>query len=90
MRFVDWGIRERSKIDVRVVAAGVAPLGKLVEEGRFREDLYYRLNVMPIRLPPLRERGEDIPLLVDHFLERSNRLEITRSVGFPSGLEKRS
>ena len=63
------------KVDVRVVAASNVDLKKLVFQGRFREDLYYRLNVAKVSLPPLRERKEDIPLLIDHFIEKFNLLK---------------
>src|SRR5690606_30188190 len=69
-------------IDVRVIAAGVDDLGDLVEQNEFREDLYYRLNVIPIHLPPLRERRDDIPLLADHFLQKFNTRLGTRVRGF--------
>jgi DNA-binding NtrC family response regulator len=58
------------KVDVRIIAATNRPLEKLIEEKKFREDLYYRLNIITIDVPPLRDRREDIPLLVDHFLKR--------------------
>src|SRR5689334_8815093 len=57
-------------INVRVIAGTKRDLRQMVAEGRFREDLYYRLNVLPVALPPLRERPEDIPVLMDHFLRR--------------------
>ncbi len=64
------GDSHTTKVDVRVIAATNSDLAKMVAEGTFREDLYYRLNVIPVQLPALRERREDIPLLVQHFLEK--------------------
>jgi two-component system response regulator AtoC len=64
------GDSQTIKVDVRVIAATNADLAKMVADGSFREDLFYRLNVIPVRLPALRERREDIPLLVPHFLQK--------------------
>ena len=68
------GSTRSEKADVRIVAATNRNLEDLVKEGRFRKDLYYRINVVKLVLPPLRERKEDIPLLVDHFIRKFNRL----------------
>ncbi|MBW1933075.1 MAG: sigma 54-interacting transcriptional regulator [Deltaproteobacteria bacterium] len=62
------------KADVRIITATNKKLDQLVEEGKYRDDLYYRINVMKVELPPLNDRKEDIPLLVDHFISRFNRL----------------
>ncbi len=63
------GSEKTIKVDVRVISASNVDLQKSIQEGKFREDLYYRLNVFPIRIPPLRERPEDIPILAQHFIE---------------------
>ncbi len=68
--FMRLGGVETLKVDVRIIAATNVDLQKMMEEGRFREDLFYRLHVIAIELPPLRERREDIPLLVQHFLQK--------------------
>lgn len=69
-------------VDVRIVTATNQDLETLVEEKRFRKDLFYRLNVIPIVIPPLRERRSDIPLLIDHFLTRFNQTKHTEVSGF--------
>ena len=72
-KFMHLGGSAGIQVDVRIIAATNVDLRQLVHEGKFREDLFYRLNVITIDLPPLRQRKEDIPLLVDHFLRRSTR-----------------
>ncbi|MBF8300853.1 MAG: zraR 27 [Acidobacteria bacterium] len=64
------GDNQTIKVDVRVIAATNSDLSRMVAEGTFREDLYYRLNVIPIEIPPLRERRDDIPILTKHFLDK--------------------
>ena len=67
------GSVETEKADVRIIAATNRDLREMVQTGGFREDLFYRLNVMPINIPPLRDRKEDIPLLVEHFIDVFNQ-----------------
>ena len=90
--FTPLGSTDPIKVDVRILAATNADLHQLVKEGKFREDLYYRLNVINMALPPLRERKEDIPLLVDHFFtyycrENDKFLDSAGPLGsaFPAG-----
>lgn len=64
------GSTQSSKVDVRIIAATAHDLGEAVKQGTFRDELFYRINVLPIDVPPLRERKEDIPLLVNHFIEK--------------------
>ena len=81
-RFEQVGSNETIEIDVRVVLASNEPLDRLVAEGRFRQDLYYRINVVQIDLPPLRDRVNDIPLLAEHFLAGFGRDMKKELIGF--------
>jgi two-component system response regulator AtoC len=67
------GDSRATTIDVRIIAATIKDLDKEVRDNKFRDDLFYRLNVLPIKIPPLRERKEDVPLLVDHFINKYSR-----------------
>ena len=81
MEFERVGGKNRIKVNARIIAATNKNLKKLVREGKFRDDLYYRLNVVSINIPPLRERKEDIPPLVDYLIEKINRDLHKRIVG---------
>jgi PAS domain S-box-containing protein len=83
--FEPLGSVDQVAVDVRVVAATHQDLDELVRSGRFRDDLYYRINVVRLRLPPLRERREDIPLLVDRFIARFNSVQGKDILGVSEG-----
>jgi PAS domain S-box-containing protein len=81
--FYKIGGRKVKSVDVRLVAATNKDLSRMVAEGRFRSDLFYRLNVVPLHIPPLRERRDDIPVLINYFLENYNRKHNTYRVFSP-------
>jgi two-component system, NtrC family, response regulator GlrR len=84
--FKPLGMNRTCKADVRIVAAGLADLWKKVQAGKFRDDLFYRLNVISVYLPPLRERKGDIPLLAEHFLQKYAEQLHKRLTGFGAGV----
>jgi transcriptional regulator with GAF, ATPase, and Fis domain len=81
------GSTEVKKVDIRIIAATNKNLKKLVEKGEFREDLFYRLNVFPVKVPPLRERRDDIPMLVKYFIDKSGKKKIKLEVDAVKKLE---
>src|SRR6185295_18690275 len=78
------GDSHTTKVDVRVIAATNSDLMRMVSEGQFREDLFYRLNVIPVALPPLRDRKDDIPLLVQHFLDKFRAADMAAGQSRPT------
>ena len=87
MRFERVGGSKSIIVDVRVIAATNKNLEKLIDEGKFREDLYYRLSVIPLSIPPLRERREDIKMLMYHFLRKYNTFMNRKITGFSPAVE---
>ena len=84
--FEPLGSERTQKVDVRVIAATNRDLRQMVSDGRFQEDLYYRLNVIPIHIPPLRERREDVPVLVEHFVQKHAQRAGKRITGLAPGV----
>lgn len=88
-RFTPVGGRHEKEVDLRLLAATNRDLAEEVREGRFREDLFYRLNVVPVHMPPLRDRREDLALLVDFFAARASRRHGVRVASFPPEVMKK-
>ena len=86
--FTPVGATVQKKVDVRILAATNKDLKKMVEDGTFREDLYYRLNVINIKVPALKDRKEDIPLLAESFMNEANKKEGSKKVLTKRALEK--
>ena len=82
------GANQPIPVDVRVIAASKRDLGQMVAQGRFREDLYHRLSVITLALPPLREHAEDIATLLHHFLERAFRRRGLAAPAMPPHIEQ--
>ncbi len=76
------------RVDVRMIFATSRDLKQMVADGRFREDLFYRINVVPVRLPPLRERTDDIPFLIDHFMARYTKKYDKKGLGLPPEISR--
>ncbi|HAK44590.1 MAG TPA: Fis family transcriptional regulator [Spirochaeta sp.] len=88
MRFERVGSEETQKVDVRIIAATNKDIKQEIADGNFREDLYFRLNVVPIHVPTMSERKEDIPLLIEHFIEEMHKSENISASGFsPAALD---
>ena len=83
--FTSVGGKEKIRTDTRIIAATHKNLPSLIEKGVFREDLYYRLNVVPITIPPLRDRKEDISELINHFFDKARRLKLNPKKINPEG-----
>jgi DNA-binding NtrC family response regulator len=84
--FEPLGSERTQKVDVRVIAATNRDLRQMVSDGRFQEDLYYRLHVIPIHIPPLRDRREDVPVLVEHFIQKHAQRAGKRITGLAPGV----
>jgi DNA-binding NtrC family response regulator len=84
--FEPLGAERTQKVDVRVIAATNRDLKQMVSDGKFQEDLYYRLNVIPVEIPPLRERRDDIPVLMEHFVEKHRQRTGKRIDGVDDGV----
>src|SRR4029434_9498936 len=84
--FEALGAERTQHVDVRVIAATNRDLRAMVSDGRFQEDLYYRLNVIPVHIPPLRERRDDVPVLIDHFIAKHAQRAGKRIEGVQPGV----
>ncbi len=86
--FTPVGSNRDVKVDVRVIAASHKPFEQMIKDGNFREDLFYRLNVLPVYLPPLRERKSDIPFLIDYYIKYFNKVHALNIIGVSEDSKK--